>query len=83
MDSYSAQLLAVTSFIVVITILVTVALAAISYFAFRMRERRRPVWTGTADGSEEPRFFERVTMADDGQQRRALPVGAATAAERG
>jgi hypothetical protein len=43
----------------VLTILATVTLAAVSYGAFKMRERKKP---SRAEGSERmgPLFFERV-----------------------
>jgi Tfp pilus assembly protein PilE len=43
----------------VLVILATITLAAVSYGAFKVRERRAPV-RADADASSGPLFFERV-----------------------
>jgi hypothetical protein len=48
-------------FVMVGVILSTITLAAISYGAFRVRERRRPL-PNAAAGEAAPIFFERVQV---------------------
>jgi hypothetical protein len=64
------QILTITVFVVVITIVGTIALAAVGYLAFRLRERRNPTRPGIDETMTRPFFFERVR----------IPVGAATPA---
>lgn len=44
----------------VLTILATVTLAAVSYGAFKVRERKSPKGHGKGSGMEGPLFLERV-----------------------
>lgn len=83
------QILTLTVFVVVITIVGTIALAAVGYFAFRLRERRDPSKPGVAEGMVRPYFFERLTIAEtdlalaDGGSAAALPAGETDAATTG
>jgi hypothetical protein len=54
------QILTITVFIVVMTIVGTIALAAIGYLAFRLRQRRNPTRPGMDETMTRPYFFERV-----------------------
>jgi hypothetical protein len=54
---------ALLSTIILVTFLITVIMAVGSYFAYKLREGRRPRaerWQAAA----EPAFFERLTAAD-------------------
>ncbi len=57
------QILALTVFVVVITIVGTIALAAVGYLAFRMRERRHPTGPSIDETMQRPYFFERLTLS--------------------
>ncbi len=57
------QILTLTVFVVVITIVGTIALAAVGYFAFRLRERRNPARPGMDETMTRPYFFERIRLA--------------------
>ncbi|MEJ2504127.1 MAG: hypothetical protein P8177_12585 [Gemmatimonadota bacterium] len=62
------QILTLTVFVVVITIVGTIALAAVGYFAFRLRERRDPTRPTLDETMTRPYFFERVRLpAHDGE----------------
>lgn len=56
------QILTITVFVVVITIVGTIALAAIGYLAFRLRERRHPRKPGMDESMTKPYFFERIRI---------------------
>ena len=56
------QILTITVFVVVITIVGTIALAAIGYLAFRLRERRNPRSPGIDETMTKPYFFERIRL---------------------
>jgi hypothetical protein len=56
------QILTITVFIVVITIVGTIALAAIGYLAFRLRERRHPRRPNMDETMTRPFFFERIRI---------------------
>jgi hypothetical protein len=56
------QILTITVFIVVMTIVGTIALAAVGYLAFRIRERRNPRRPGIDETMTRPYFFERVRI---------------------
>lgn len=58
------QILTITVFVVVITIVGTIALAAVGYFAFRLRERRAPAPPGLDETLTGPFFFERVRLGE-------------------
>ena len=80
------QILTLTVFVVVITIVGTIALAAIGYFAFRLRERRNPSRPGIDETMTRPYFFERIRLAGHGEadetpreRDEALPGGSAGA----
>ena len=47
------------STVILVAFIVTLVLAVGSYFAYKMREQRRPSG-GRADGGDAPVFFERV-----------------------
>ena len=49
------------STIILVTFIVTIVLAVGSYTAYKLRERRRPVVGGAADG-DAPVFFERIYL---------------------
>jgi hypothetical protein len=66
------QILTLTVFVVVITIVGTIALAAIGYFAFRLRERRNPRRPGIDETMTRPYFFERVRLAGRDEPHHAL-----------
>jgi len=66
------QILTVTVFIVVITIVGTIALAAVGYVAFRLRERRNPRAPGIDETMTKPFFFERIRIP--GHSEAAVPV---------
>jgi hypothetical protein len=71
------QILTITVFVVVITIVGTIALAAIGYLAFRLRERRHPRSPGIDETMTRPYFFERIRLP---ASHPALPApGAETA----
>jgi hypothetical protein len=67
------QILTVTVFVVVITIVGTIALAAIGYLAFRLRERRHPRGPGIDETMTKPYFFERIRLV---QPAEAAPLAA-------
>lgn len=54
------QILTITVFVIVITIVGTIALAAVGYLAFRLRERKHPSRPGIDETMSRPYFFERV-----------------------
>ena len=54
------QILTLTVFVVVITIVGTIALAAVGYLAFRMRERKHPAGPSIDETFQRPYFFERL-----------------------
>lgn len=54
------QILTITVFVIVITIIGTIALAAVGYLAFRLRERKHPSRPGIDETLSRPYFFERV-----------------------
>jgi hypothetical protein len=56
------QILTITVFVVVITIVGTIALAAVGYLAFRLRERRHPRGTSIDETMARPYFFERIRL---------------------
>jgi hypothetical protein len=56
------QILTITVFVVVITIVGTIALAAVGYMAFRLRERRHPKRPGIDETMSKPYFFERIRL---------------------
>jgi hypothetical protein len=60
----------------VVTIVVTITLAATSYAAFRVRERRRPAMAEAE--AEGPMFFERVRLPGLVERRDETPVAATT-----
>lgn len=57
------QILTLTVFVVVITIVGTIALAAVGYLAFRMRERKNPAGPSMDETMQPPYFFERLTLS--------------------
>jgi hypothetical protein len=64
---------ALLSTIILVTFIVTVVLAIGSYFAYKMRERRRPD-TSRLSG-DEPVFFERFFPGDATRAANAAPSG--------
>ncbi len=75
------QILTLTVFVVVITIVGTVALAAVGYLAFRMRERKHPAGPSIDETIQRPYFFERLKpsatpLSADGDDQAALPASA-------
>ncbi len=67
------QILTVTVFVVVITIVGTIALAAIGYLAFRLRERRHPRGPGIDETMSKPYFFERIRIPGHSEAPVAVP----------
>lgn len=67
------QILTITLFVVVITIVGTIALAAIGYLAFRLRERTRPRKPGMDESMKKPYFFERVRIPGHSTEPVAVP----------
>ncbi len=61
MDTH--QILTITVFVIVITIVGTIALAVVGYLAFRLRERKHPTRPGLDQNMTRPYFFERVRLA--------------------
>jgi hypothetical protein len=59
-------------FVMVGVILSTITLAAISYGAFRLRERRRPL-PKPANGGAGPVFFERVHILTPREEGEKVP----------
>lgn len=49
---------------IIITILATVTLAAVSYGAFKLRERHHPAGTD-AEEAAGPLFFERIRLPEE------------------
>lgn len=80
----SSQILTITVFVIVITIVGTIALAVVGYLAFRLRDRSHPTGSGLDQGMSKPYFFERVrlpgTEDDDAADAgtRALPAAEAS-----
>lgn len=77
------QILTVTVFVIVITIVGTIALAAVGYLAFRLRERKHPSRPGIDETMSRPYFFERVgiprpTEHDEAESRAVLALPDAT-----
>lgn len=73
------QILTLTVFVIVITIVGTIALAAVGYFAFRMRERRNPAAPAMDETMQRPYFFERLKpsptpLGAEGSDPPALPA---------
>jgi hypothetical protein len=66
------QILTITVFIVVITIVGTIALAAIGYLAFRLRERRNPRGPGIDETMTRPFFFERIRVSGPASEPAAV-----------
>jgi hypothetical protein len=58
----SNQILTITVFVIVITIIGTIALAVVGYVAFRLRERKQPTRPGMDQTLTKPYFFERVRL---------------------
>lgn len=58
----SNQILTITVFVIVITIVGTIALAVVGYMAFRLRERKHPTRPGIEPIMSKPYFFERVRI---------------------
>lgn len=58
----SNQILTITVFVIVITIVGTIALAVVGYMAFRLRERKHPTRPGIEPIMNKPYFFERVRI---------------------
>ena len=79
------QILTVTVFVVVITIVGTIALAAVGYFAFRLRERRNPSRPGIDETMTRPYFFERVRLGgrDPEEAKPLVAAGERPALEAG
>lgn len=67
------QILTVTVFVVVITIVGTIALAAVGYLAFRLRERRHPRGPGIDENMTKPFFFERIRIPGPPAEPVAVP----------
>lgn len=79
------QILTVTVFVIVITIVGTIALAAVGYLAFRLRERKHPSRPGIDETMSRPYFFERVgiprpTERDEAESSPVLALPDATEA---
>lgn len=70
----SSLVIRIIVFIMVGVILSTITLAAISYGAFRMRERRRPLPKAPA-GGPGPLFFERVQVVRPREEAEAALRG--------
>jgi hypothetical protein len=76
------QILTITVFVVVITIVGTIALSAVGYLAFRLRERRNPRRPGIDETMTRPFFFERIRLVpparpdDDGRPDRPARLAA-------
>jgi hypothetical protein len=68
------QILTITVFIVVMTIVGTIALAAVGYLAFRLRERRNPRSPGIDETMTRPYFFERVRIPGPPAEPVAVPA---------
>ena len=77
----SNQILTITVFVIVITIVGTIALAVVGYLAFRLRERKHPSRPSIDQSMSRPYFFERVRIpsARDTAETPALPAGSETA----
>ncbi|MGK7313371.1 MAG: hypothetical protein ACN0LA_14145 [Candidatus Longimicrobiales bacterium M2_2A_002] len=81
----SSQILTITVFVIVITIVGTIALAVVGYLAFRLRDRKHPSGPELDRPPGKPYFFERIGLpqpddeADDGAggetELQALPGG--------
>jgi hypothetical protein len=63
----SNQILTITVFVIVITIVGTIALAVVGYMAFRLRERKHPSRPGIEPIMNKPYFFERVRIPGAGE----------------
>jgi hypothetical protein len=68
------QILTITVFVVVITIVGTIALAAIGYLAFRLRERRHPRSPTMDETMTRPYFFERIRIPGPPAEPVAVPL---------
>jgi hypothetical protein len=68
------QILTITVFVVVVTIVGTIALAAIGYLAFRLRERRHPSSPGIDEAMTKPFFFERIRIPGHSTEPVAVPA---------
>ncbi len=62
----SNQILTITVFVIVITIVGTIALAVVGYLAFRLRERKHPSRPGIERHPGTPYFFERIGLPQAG-----------------
>lgn len=60
----SNQILTITVFVIVITIVGTIALAVVGYVAFRLRERKHPSRSGVEQSMTKPYFFERIRIPE-------------------
>jgi hypothetical protein len=69
------QILTITVFVVVITIVGTIALAAVGYLAFRLRERRHPRGPSIDETMTRPYFFERIRLPGVPDDAPPLPAG--------
>ena len=77
----SNQILTITVFVIVITIVGTIALAVVGYLAFRLRERKHPSRPGLDQNMTRPYFFERVRIpGEEKEEAAALPAGGETGA---
>lgn len=62
----SSQILTITVFVIVITIVGTIALAVVGYLAFRLRDRKHPSGSELDRSAGTPHFFERIRLPDTG-----------------
>ena len=58
----SSQILTITVFVIVITIVGTIALAVVGYLAFRLRDRKHPSGPELDRPAGKPYFFERIGL---------------------
>ena len=62
----SSQILTITVFVIVITIVGTIALAVVGYLAFRIRDRKHPSGPELERPPGTPYFFERIGLPQAG-----------------
>lgn len=73
----SSQVLTITVFVIVITIVGTIALAVVGYLAFRLRDRKHPSGPDLDQSMSKPYFFERIRLPDTADEAGG-PAGADT-----
>lgn len=64
----SSQILTITVFVIVITIVGTIALAVVGYLAFRIRDRKHPSGPELERPPGTPYFFERIGLPKAGDE---------------